>query len=173
MMYVATMKCSASLAALLLLLAPSAGAQDPQPGPVWPKLSAAQQSEVMKFGDDFKRFIGRAVTELTFVREAAALLEANGFKRWPQSPAKSDARPGARWYAVNRDRTIAAFVIGSDPMSGGARIVNTHNDSVRLELKPKPFRDSFDISLLDTTTHGTLKNYQWVNRPLALVCRQP
>jgi aspartyl aminopeptidase len=42
---------------------------------------------------------------------------------------------------------------------------------VRLELKPKPFRESFDISLLDTTTHGTLKNYQWVNRPLALIGR--
>ena len=25
---------------------------------------------------------------------------------------------------------------------------------MRLELKPKPFRESFDISLLDTTTHG-------------------
>jgi aspartyl aminopeptidase len=49
--------------------------------------------------------------------------------------------------------------------------VNTHNDSVHLELKPKPFRESFDISLLDTTPHGGLKNYQWVNRPLALIGR--
>jgi aspartyl aminopeptidase len=164
------MKPAFFLAALLLLAAAARG-QEPQPGPVWPKLAQTQQNEVMKFGEDFKRFIGRAVSETTFVREATALVEANGFKRWPASPAKADVRPGSRWYAVNRDRTIAAFVIGSDPAASGTRIVNTHNDSVRLELKPKPFRDSFDISLLDTTTHGSLKNYQWVNRPLALVGR--
>ena len=72
---------------------------------------------------------------------------------------------------MNRDRTIVAFVIGTEPLATGARIVNTHNDSVHLELKPKPFRESFDIALLDTITHGGLKNYQWVNRPLALIGR--
>jgi aspartyl aminopeptidase len=163
-------KCATFLAAAALVPA-LAGAQTAQPAPVWPKLSPAQQNEVMKFGDDFKTFIARAVSETTFVREATALVEANGFKRWPSTPAKADVRPGSRWYAVNRDRTIVAFVIGTEPVASGTRIVNTHNDSVRLELKPKPFRDSFDISLLDTTTHGGLKNYQWVNRPLALVGR--
>jgi aspartyl aminopeptidase len=161
----------APLVLALALTASPAVAQDPQPGPVWPGLSQAQQSEVMRFGEDFKKFIGRAVTETTFVREASALVEANGFKRWPAAPSKGDVRAGSRWYAVNRERTIVAFIIGSDPVVTGTRIVNTHNDSVRLELKPKPFRDSFDISLLDTTVHGGLKNYQWVNRPLALIGR--
>jgi aspartyl aminopeptidase len=152
-----------------LLVAGFARAQDP--GPVWPRLSNGERSEVMRFGDDFKQFIGRAKSEMTFVREATRLVEANGFKRWPASPSKAEVRPGSRWYAVNRDRTIVAFVIGSEPLTAGARIVNTHNDSPRLELKPKPFRDSFDISLLDTTVHGGLKNYQWVNRPLAIIGR--
>src|SRR5688572_3438148 len=146
-------------------------AQEAQPGPVWPKLTEAQRSEAMRFGDDFKQFIGRAKSAMTFVQEATKLVEAGGFRRWPASPAKADVRPGSRWYAVNRDRTIAAFVIGTDPLAAGARIVNTHNDSVHLELKPKPFRESFDITLLDTVTHGGLKNYQWVNRPLALIGR--
>ena len=144
---------------------------EPQAGPVWPKLSQAQRDEAMRFGDDFKQFIGRAKSEMTFVGETVKLVEAGGFKKWPGSPANADVAPGSRWYAVNRGRTIVAFVVGSDPLSAGARIVNTHNDSVRLELKPKPFRQSFDIALLDTTTHGLLKNYQWVNRPLALIGR--
>ncbi len=142
-----------------------------EPGPVWPRLSAGQRTEVMRFGDDFKQFIGRAKSEMQFVTEAAKLVEANGFKPWPVSPARGDVRPGSRWYAINRGRTIVAFVVGSEPMASGGRIVNTHNDSVRLGLKPKPFRDSFEISLFDTTTHGSLKNYQWVNRPLALIGR--
>jgi aspartyl aminopeptidase len=149
----------------------SVRAQEPQPGPVWPMLTEAERVEVIRFGDDFKQFIGRAKSARTFVREATAAVEAAGFKRWPASPAKADVRPGSRWYAVNRDRTIVAFVIGRDPLRAGARIVNTHNDSVHLSLKPRPFRDSYDIALLDTTTHGGLKNYQWVNRPLAIIGR--
>jgi len=140
-------------------------------GPVWPKLNAAQRTEATKFGDDFKQFIGSARSETSFVRETAKLLEASGFHPWPAAPKKSDVAPGSRWYAVNRGRTIAAFVIGTDPVVSGTRIVNSHNDSVRLELKPKPFRDSFEISMLDTTPHGGMKNYQWVNRPLALIGR--
>ena len=67
--------------------------------------------------------------------------------------------------------SIDRMVVGSDPVASGTRIVNTHNDSVRIELKPKPFRDSFDVTMLDTTPHGGLKNYQWVNRPLAVIGR--
>jgi aspartyl aminopeptidase len=149
----------------------SIAAQEPPPGPVWPRLSESQRAEVTRFGDDFKQFIGRAKSAMTFVQEATKLVEANGFRRWPGSPAKADVRPGSRWYAVNRDRTIVAFVVGAEPLAGGARIVNTHNDSVHLELKPKPFRESFEIALLDTFVHGGIKNYQWVNRPLALIGR--
>ncbi|MEQ1909699.1 MAG: aminopeptidase 1 [Vicinamibacterales bacterium] len=142
-----------------------------QAGPVWPKLSAGERADVMRFGDDFKQFIGSAKSETAFVREATKLAEAAGFRAWPSAPKKADVAPGSRWYAVNRGRSIVAFVVGTDPVVTGTRIVNTHNDSVRIELKPKPFRDSFDISMLDTTPHGGLKNYQWVNRPLALIGR--
>jgi aspartyl aminopeptidase len=153
------------LGALLLLRGSvTLAAQEPQPGPVWPKLSPSDQSVVMRFGEDFKAFMSRAKSSMTFVREATALVEANGFKAWPTSPSKAEVRPGSRWYAVNRDRSIAAFVIGTEPLSRGGRIVNTHNDAVHLTLKPKPFRESFDISLLDTLPHGGIKNYQWVNR---------
>jgi aspartyl aminopeptidase len=161
----------AFVSALASMVATSAAFAQDQPGPVWPKLTAAQQTEVMRFGDDFKRFIGAAKNETAFVREASRMIEAAGFKPWPASARKADAVPGSRWYAVNRGRSIAAFVIGSEPTASGLRIVNTHNDSVRIELKPRPFRDSFDISMLDTRTHGSLKNYQWVNRPLALIGR--
>lgn len=142
-----------------------------QPGPVWPKLSTAERDQVMKFGDDFKGFIGTAKSAMTFVREAAKMVEAAGFKPWPQNPTKAQVVAGSRWYAINRDRTIVAFVIGRDPLVNGARIVNTHNDSVFIGLKPKPLRESFDIALMDTIVHGGIKNYQWVNRPLAMIGR--
>ena len=58
---------------------------------------------------------------------------------------------------------------GTALVSSGTRIVNSHTDSVRVELKPKPFRDSFEISMLEPRVHGGWKNDQRVSRPLALV----
>jgi aspartyl aminopeptidase len=166
-----TTKRVAFAAAVGACLAAAPLAAQEQAGPVWPKLNASQRAEVMRLGDEFKQFIGSAKSETAFVREAARLVEAAGFKPWPAAPKKTDVAPGSRWYAINRGRSIVAFVVGTDPVVSGTRIVNSHNDSVHLELKPKPFRDSFEISMLDTITHGGLKNYQWVNRPLALIGR--
>ena len=138
---------------------------------MWPELSAVERDQVMAFGEDFKRFIGGAKSAMTFVRDATKIIEAAGFKPWPAAPSKADVKP--RFTLVRgqprphhrrlRDRT--------EPLSRGARIVNTHNDSVFIGLKPRPFRESFDIALLDTITHGGLKNYQWVDRPLAIIGR--
>jgi aspartyl aminopeptidase len=155
----------------LMLAATPLLAQEPQPGPIWPKLSEAERTEVMRFGEDYKQFMSRAKSAATFIGEARRLLEKAGFKPWPRTPARGTLPTGSRWFAVNRDRTIAAFVLGSEPLSLGARIVNTHSDSVHLILKPNPFRESFDVSLLDTLPHGAMKNYQWVNRPLAIIGR--
>ena len=130
--------------ACTMLLAPvrAQDARPGQPGPVWPKLTAAERAEVMKFGDDFKRFIGAAKA------------------REPVRPRSDEAARGRRLQAVaggadeGRRRARLALVrrqsrphhrrrSSSAPsrLTSGTRIVNTHNDSVRLELKPKPFRD--------------------------------
>lgn len=50
-------------------------------------------------------------------------------------------------------------------MSSGFKIVNTHNDSVRIEFKTHPFRESHEVVLVNTQVHGGLKNYQWMNVP--------
>lgn len=140
-------------------------------GPVWPSLSPAEQTAVMTFGDDFKAFMAKAKSEMTFVHEAIGFAEAHGFKKWTGTVSKAGLAAGSRWYAVNRDRTIVLFVLGRQPITSGTRIVNAHIDAVRIELKPNAFRTSFDVQLLRTQPHGGLKNYQWVNRPLALIGR--
>jgi aspartyl aminopeptidase len=158
----------AALFSLLLASVGSARAQDVGFSNAWPELTPQDRDQVMKFGEDFKVFLGKAKSEMLFVREGAKFAEANGFRKWD---GKATVKPGTRWYAVNRDRTIVLFVIGSEPMENGLRIVNTHIDSPRLEFKTKPFRESQQATLIDTQVHGTLKNYQWANVPLAVTGR--
>jgi aspartyl aminopeptidase len=100
------------------------------------------------------------------VREAVAWAEERGFERW--DPARREIEPGDRFYAVNRERTFVAWVQGRQPLAAGMRLVNSHIDSVRLELKPHPLQESGGTVTFDTLQHGGLKGYQWVNVPLAL-----
>ena len=148
-----------------------AWAQDVGFSSAWLEMNAADRDQVMRFAEEFKEFMGRSKTELMFVREGTKFAEANRFRKWdPKTPA-ADLKPGSRWYAVNRDRTMALFVMGTEPVANGLRIVNTHIDSVRIEFKTKPFRESNQAVLIDTQVHGGIKNYEWVNVPLAIIGR--
>jgi hypothetical protein len=156
------------IAGAWLIGAAAAGAQDVGFGSAWPELTPRDRDAVMKYGEDFKAFLGKAKSEMGFVREAIRFAEASGFRKWDAKTSAGAMKPGSRWYAVNRDRTIVLFVVGTEPMENGLRIVNTHIDSPRIEFKTKPFRDSQLATLIDTQVHGGIKNYQWANVPLAI-----
>lgn len=163
-------------AAILVILGLAASAaalraQDVGFASAWPELTAADAQQVQAFGEDVKRFLGQAKSEMLFVRHATAFAESNGFRKWDGGENAAAPAPGSRWYAVNRDRTIVLFVIGTEPIERGMRIVNTHIDSPRIEFKTRPFRESQQVVLVDTQVHGGIKNYQWANVPLAITGR--
>ena len=137
-----------------------------KPQLAWMELSNAERGDVLAFAEDYKDFMSRAKTELSFVSEAIRVAEADGFQALTRN---SDVRPGARLYDVNRDRTITFIVVGSEPFANGFRVVGAHVDSPRLELKGRPLYEAEGFALFQTYRHGGIKNYQWVSLPLALV----
>ena len=163
----------ALILSLALYNAQAASAQGADVGfaSAWPELTPAEKDHVMGFAEEFKEFMGKAKSEMLFVREGVKFAESKGFRKWQTNTKAADLKPGSRWYSVNRDRTLAIFIIGTEPIENGMRIVNTHIDSVRIEFKTRPFRESNQAVLIDTQIHGGLKNYQWVNVPLAIVGR--
>jgi len=134
----------------------------------WLNLSNDELKAVEVYAQDYKDFIYKSPTELTFVTEAIKRAEKQGFNRLTE---KSDLKPGARFYDVNRDRTISLMVIGKKPLEQGTRIVGAHIDSPRLELKGRPLYEKEKFALFQTYVHGGIKTYQWVNIPLALIGR--
>jgi len=139
-------------------------------GNVWKILTDAERQEAMDLTERFKRMISDARSELMMVREAIRYAEDRGFEPWDPT-AESSTRPGARYYAVNRDRTMVLWVVGTAPLSEGMRLINAHSDSPRLELKPHPLIERTNTVTLDTLVHGGIHTYQWVNIPLALTGR--
>ena len=148
----------------------SALAQDKEeatePQPAWVGLSDSQRRGVLAFAEDYKDFMSRAKTEISFVTEAVAVARAAGFR---ELTADSNLRPGGRFYDINRGRTMTLIVVGSNDFIEGFRVVGAHVDSPRLELKGRPLYEKEGFALFQTYRHGGIKNYQWVNLPLALV----
>jgi aspartyl aminopeptidase len=154
-----------------MLLSLSAGAQDFGFSSAWPGLEPEEHAQVTAFGADFKNFMHRARTEMWFVREGVQFAESEGFRRWSPEVESSELVPGSRWYAVNRDRTLVLFVMGQAPLDEGLRVVTAHIDSPRIEFKTRPFRERSGVVTIDSQVHGSIKNYQWTNIPLAMIGR--
>jgi len=160
-----------SIFTVSLLFSPAIGwAQDDEVDdtvkPAWVGLSDSERQDVLAFAEDYKSFMASAKTELSFVAEAIELARDAGFR---ELTADSNLRPGARFYDVNRDRTITLIVVGSEEFTDGFRVIGAHVDSPRLELKGRPLYEKEGFALFQTYRHGGIKNYQWVNLPLALV----
>ena len=65
-------------------------------------------------------------------------------------------------------KTLALFVIGTQPLEKGMRILGAHIDSPRLDLKQNPLYEDTYLAMLETHYYGGVKKYQWVAIPLAI-----
>ena len=134
----------------------------------WLGLTDAERQAIEAHASGYKAFMAKAKTELSFVAEAVKMARAAGFQELRDD---SPLTPGAKYYDVNRDRTIVLMIIGREDLEDGCRIIGAHTDSPRLELKARPLYESQEFVLVQTSNHGGLKNYQWTNLPLAMMGR--
>ncbi|MDE7106406.1 MAG: aminopeptidase, partial [Anaeroplasmataceae bacterium] len=115
--------------------------------------------------EEYKGFISEAKTERLCVARGIELCKKAGFQ--DLKDVKS-LKAGDKVYAVNRNKNIAAFVIGDEPLTNGLAILGAHIDSPRLDLKQNPLYESDTFVYLDTHYYGGIIKYQWVTIPLAL-----
>ena len=127
---------------------------------------------IMDFAEDYKNYISFGKTERLVAKESVELLKQNGFVDFNDV---KELKPGSKVYFVNKNKNIAAYIIGKKPLREGMRILGAHIDSPRLDLKECPFYESKDFAYGNTHYYGGIKKYQWVTIPLALhgvVCKK-
>ena len=124
------------------------------------------KKEVFDFAEGYKGFISVAKSERLAVKEAEKLLIAKGFKN---AETLKQVKTGDKVYFINKKKNVAAFIVGSEPLESGLRILGAHIDSPRLDLKEHPLYESKGFALADTHYYGGIKKYQWTTIPLALV----
>ena len=120
---------------------------------------------VMDFAEGYKDYISFSKTERLATQKAVELLEKAGYVNGYN--VKS-VKPGDKLYFVNKNKNVAAYVIGNRPLREGIRVLGAHIDSPRLDFKEHPIYQKNDFALADTHYYGGIKKYQWVTIPLAL-----
>ena len=81
---------------------------------VWSKTQGAEREALFAFNEAYKHFISVCKTERECVKETVRLAEENGYRDLNAVlAAKEKIQAGDKFYAVNKDKDIALFVIGS------------------------------------------------------------
>lgn len=127
---------------------------------------------IMDFAEGYKEFISFGKTERLVVIEAIKLLKFRGFV---DGKTVKKIKPGDKLYFVNKNKNVAAYIIGKKPIKEGLRILGAHIDSPRLDFKERPIYENHEFAYGDTHYYGGIKKYQWVTIPLALhgvVCKK-
>ena len=133
---------------------------------VWKKYDNDKMKDLMDFNEEYKVFLSKGKTERLCVKEAILLAEQSGFRNITEF---NHLHPGDKVYVLNKEKNIATFVIGDEPLENGLLILGAHIDSPRLDLKQNPLYESDDLVYLDTHYYGGIIKYQWVTTPLSLV----
>jgi aspartyl aminopeptidase len=133
-----------------------------KPRLVWDALTPREKKEVHAFAEDYKDFLNRAKTE----REAVLEIERRALECGFASVEGGSGQE--KCYKVNKRKAIGLAVMGKRPLREGIRILVSHVDAPRLDLKQNPLYEEVDLAMCKTHYYGGIKKYQWVCRPLAL-----
>ncbi len=128
----------------------------------WDRMPESFRKECFRFAEDYRRFLDRAKTEREAVDELLQYARSRGFR------GISDSERKGRIHWVNKDKNIALAILGKRPLLDGMRIIISHIDSPRLDLKQNPLYEELEMGLLRTHYYGGIRKYQWVAIPLAL-----
>ena len=121
---------------------------------------------IFDYAEGYKKFLGECKTE----REACAYIveeaEKNGYKQFDFS---EKVKKGDKLYYNNRGKAVFIIKIGTgDVKKDGIRIVGSHIDNPRLDLKQVPLYEDNGVAFAKTHYYGGIRKYQWATIPLAL-----
>ncbi len=131
---------------------------------VWDSLSAKDKKDVSNYSVDYMDFLNKGRTERRAINRLMEMASETGFIEISQADGNTD-----RIYKVSRSKLLVLAVLGQKPMTEGIRLVTSHVDSPRLDIKPNPLYEETGLALLKTHYYGGVKKYHWVARSLAMI----
>ncbi len=121
---------------------------------------------IFKYAEGYKTFLDEGKTEREVCAYVVEEAKKQGYKPF-QFGKKLKA--GDKVYYNNRGKNLYLIKIGtSNVAEEGIRIIASHIDSPRIDLKQVPLYESDRIAFAKTHYYGGIRKYQWATIPLAL-----
>lgn len=135
----------------------------------WKKYKNKQLKEIESLCKAYKDFLNEGKTERECTKISIELAEAAGYRNIKEYMEKEKSlTAGDKIYAVNMDKSLALFNIGTENIENGMNILGAHIDSPRLDVKQNPMLEKEGLAYFDTHYYGGIKKYQWTATPLAI-----
>jgi len=128
---------------------------------VWEKVSSKEKEEIFKLAEEYKKFLNSCKTEREVVNYIISVALENGYK-------DGFTYNFEKLIFSDKERILALYKSGKRRTIDGLKIIVSHIDSPRIDLKPKPMYEDSDLLLLDTQYYGGIKKYQWFSIPLSI-----
>ncbi|MBR5449231.1 MAG: aminopeptidase, partial [Clostridia bacterium] len=114
----------------------------------------------------YMKYLDDAKTEREATEATIALVEAQGYTEYKFGDKLT---AGDKKYFNQKGKSIFVFRVGSrDLEEDGVKILASHIDSPRLDLKQVPLYEDANMGFFKTHYYGGVKKYQWTAIPLAL-----
>lgn len=132
----------------------------------WARFSPEERGQMEAYNVNYRHFLDTARTERLANKEIIRQAKEAGFKALSEY---TSLKPGDKVYWDQKGKSAILAVIGSQPITDGMKIVGSHIDCPRLDLKAMPVIEKNKIVYFKTHYYGGILKYQWVCMPLSLI----
>ncbi len=130
---------------------------------LWDLLSQEEIREIMAYSDEYKKFLSEVKTEREAVTWIVRKATEHGYVDLFDATKETQ-----KLYFIFKNKVCALVNLGNKAIKDGFRIIASHIDAPRLDLKPNPLYEKTSLAFFKTHYYGGIKKYQWLSRPLSL-----
>ena len=128
--------------------------------------SKEELAAIYDYAEGYKKYLDLGKTEREACDLSVEMAKAKGFTEYKFG---DKLKAGDKKYFVNRGKSVVVFRVGSKNLEeDGFRIVASHIDAPRIDMKQNPLYEDSNMAFLKTHYYGGIKKYQWTAIPLAL-----
>ncbi len=125
-----------------------------------------ERKEIFEYAEGYKHFLDQAKTEREACDVSVEMAKKKGFTEFRFG---DKLKAGDKKYFVNRGKSVVVFRVGTKNVEeDGLRIIASHIDAPRVDIKQNPMYEDAGMCCLKTHYYGGIKKYQWTAIPLAL-----
>ena len=133
---------------------------------VFEESSAEEIADIYEYAKGYMQFLDDAKTEREATATTIKMIEDKGYSEYKFGDA---LKKGDKKYFNNNGKSLVMFNIGEEDLEkDGIRILASHVDSPRIDLKQVPLYEDAGMGFMKTHYYGGVKKYQWTAIPLAL-----